>query len=237
MEPIHTNSPVIARALEYTQEVKRKRELEQQVAAKSENRSDEQHPNRVFFSQEAQIKLSEEKSHDVNRVEAVRVENKIKAAEQYSEAISQEIKKGAAVKSDDRKLRNERDQAARAKTAAAGKLLAAGNKEIQESADATRKSKADESAKAISVRDEAVKNIQERSIMVAAVRDINRRIKENDDMAEKTNTATTTKNKEDHQRSIDVTVENLKVDKARTARVRTETAKAVKMYGHVGKLP
>lgn len=236
MEPIHTNSPVIARALEYTQEVKRKQELEQQVAAKSANRSDEQHPNRVFFSQEAQIKLSEEKSHDVNRVEAVRVENKIKAAEQYSEAISQEIQKGAEIKSDDRKLRNERDHAARAKTAVAAKRLAAGNKEIQESADAARKSKADDNAKAISVRDQAVKNIQDRSIAVAAVRDINRRIKENDDMAEKANAATATRNKEDHQRSIDVTVVNLKVDKARTARVRAETEKAVRMYGRVGKL-
>lgn len=236
MEPIHTNSPVIARALEYTQEVKRKRELEQQVAAKSENRSDEQHPNRVFFSQEAQIRLSEEKSHDVNRVAEVRVANKLKASEQYSQAIRQEIQKAAEVKSDDRKLRNERDQSARAKTAAATKLLAASNKEIQESADAARKSKADQTAKAISARDEAVRNIQERSITVAAVRDINRRIKENDDMAEKANTATAARNKEDHQRSIDVTVENLKVDKARTARVRAETAKAVRMYGRVGKL-
>lgn len=236
MEPIHTNSPVAARALEYTQEVKRKRELEQQVAAKSENRSDEQHPNRVFFSQEAQIRLSEEKSHDVNRVAEVRVANKLKASEQYSQAVSQEIQKAAEIKSEDRKLRDDGDRAAQAKTATAAKVFAAGNKEIKESAEAARNVKADGIAKAIAEQTTAEKSFQARTNVAVVTRDISRRIKETDAISEKADAATAAKNKEDRKKSIDVAVENLKVDKARTELVRTETVKAVRMYGRVGKL-
>jgi len=236
MEQIRTNSPVTARALEYTQEVKRKREEEQQAAAKTENRPNEQHPNRVFFSQEAQIKLSEEKSHDVNQVEAVRISNKIKAAEQYSAAISQEIQKAAEIKSEDRKLRDDRERAAQVKTAAAAKKLATSNKEIKESADVARKAKADDTAKAIAARTETAKNLQVRTNAAVATRDINRRIKENDDILEKANMATTTQNIADHKKHVATTVETLRTYKATTERVRAETAKAVKMYDHVKKL-
>lgn len=236
MEPVHTNSPVIARAHDYIQEVKRKRAQEQQTAGKTENRTNEQHPNRVFFSQEAQIKLSEEKSHDVNRVEAVRVENKIKASEAYSQGIRQEIQKAAEIKADDRKLRDERFRTAQAKKAEATRQFLASSKEIKESAEFIRKQRADETAKALSDRAEAAKRMQERTNAAVATRDVDMRIKETNRIAEKNDIATAEKNIDASKRQVVGTIERGRKLRAVTDHTRAETEKAVKMYNRVNKL-
>ena len=235
MEPIHSNSPVTARALDYTQEAKRKRDQDQRAAARTENRSNEQHANQVSFSQAAQIKLSEEKSHDVNRVEEVRVATRIKAAEQYSQAISQEIRKGAESRTDDQRLRDSRERADQVKTDAAAKLAAAGSKETKETADAAEQARLSNTAKAFEERTIAAKDLLARTNAAVSTRDVNRRIKETNDVAEKENIASAARHIADNKRLGAATVEHARATKATTEKAHAETVKAVKMYSRLDK--
>jgi len=236
MEPVQANSPIAARAFEFNQEAKRKREAEQQAAAKTENRNNEQHPNRVFFSQEAQVKLSEEKTRDVNRVNEVRVDNNIKAAEKYSQAIRQEIKQAAEAKAEDRQLRQQRDidKRARANETTRQRNLTA--KQVKEADEFHRKAKADETERAIAERNRIAKELQEQKNLAAFNRDVNNRIKETNDIAEKANTATAVRNVDANKRQIAREIHNADVHKGNVARVREKTIKAVKMYEGMGKL-
>jgi len=236
MEPVQANTPIAARAFEFNQEAKRKREGEQQAAARTENRNNEQHPNRVFFSQEAQIKLSEEKTSDVNRVNQVRIDNNIKAAEKYSQAISQEIKQAAEAKAEDRQLRQQRDIDKRAKANEVTRQRNLTIKQVKESDEFHRKAKADETERAIAERNRIAKELQEQKNLAAFNRDVNNRIKETNDIAEKANTATAVKNIDESKRNIAKDIRNADANKANVARVQAKTAKAMKMYDGMGKL-
>jgi len=236
MEPVQANTPLAARAFEFNQEAKRKREAEQKAAAKTENLDNEQHPNRVFFSQEAQIKLSEEKTHDVNRVNQVRVDNNIRAAEKFSQAISQEIKQAAEIKAEDRQLRQRRDidKRARAEENLQQHKL---KLKVAEDADAAhRKAKADETERAISEQNRIAKDLQERKNLDAFNRDVNNRIKETNDIAEKANTATAVKNVDENKRNTAKDIHNADANKTNITRIQAKTAKAMKMYNGMGKL-
>ena len=236
MESVQANTPLAARAFEFNQEAKRKREAEQKAAAKTENRNNEQHPNRVFFSQEAQIKLSEEKTRDVNRVNEVRVDNNIRAAEKYSQAISQEIKQAADIKAEDRQLRQQRDIDKRARVAEATRQRNLTTKQVKEADDGHRKAKEVETERALAEQHRIAKSLQERRSLDAMTRDVNNRIKETNDIAEKADTVTAVKNIDQNRRNTAKAITNADAEKANTTRVQAKTAKAMKMYSGVGKL-
>ncbi|MFA7280754.1 MAG: hypothetical protein WC100_11725 [Sterolibacterium sp.] len=236
MEPVQANTPLAARAFEFNQEAKRRREAEQKAAAKTENRNNEQHPNRVSFSQEAQIKLSEEKTRDVNRVNEVRVDNNIRAAEKYSQAISQEIKQAADAKAEDRQLRQQRDSDKRARVAEATRQRDLTIKQVKEADDSHRKAKADETERALAEQNRIAKDLQDRKTLAAFTRDVNNRIKETNGIAEKANTATAVKNVDENKRNTAKDIHNADANKANIARVQAKTAKAMKMYNGMGKL-
>lgn len=236
MEPVQANTPLAARAFEFNQEAKRRREAEQKAAAKTENRNNEQHPNRVSFSQEAQIKLSEEKTRDVNRVNEVRVDNNIRAAEKYSQAISQEIKQAADAKAEDRQLRQQRDIDKRARANEATRQRNLTIKQVKEADDGHRKAKADETDRALAEQNRIAKDLQDRKTLAAFTRDVNNRIKETNSIAEKANTATAVKNVDENKRNTAKDIHNADANKANIARVQAKTAKAMKMYSGMGKL-
>jgi hypothetical protein len=133
-------------------------------------------------------------------------------------------------------LREDRDRIARGKAATAASRLEASNRKIQESADAARKLKADQTAKAIDAQTEEVKNIQARTNAAAAVLDNAKRIKASAAIDEKVNAAAAVQNFADGKKHLAAMTENYRINKAIDKRLQAENAKAVNMYDRVKKL-
>ncbi|MFA7270663.1 MAG: hypothetical protein WC073_15105 [Sterolibacterium sp.] len=236
MESVQTNSPVAARAFEYAQEAKRKREEDQQVAAKSENIAKEQHANQVAFSQAAQTRLSEEKTHDARLVHEVRVVDKLAASEAHSQVISLEKQKAAETRSENQKIRQDKDSAARANSAKLAKANAENDKQVEATAQTMQNARALAFDKASAEHAKAEKDLVVRTDAAYIARTIDKRNKDANALVEKENRASTANNFEKRNQDNKAAVDNVMKEKANTQRVRRETDKAIKMYQSMGKL-
>ncbi|MCX7177389.1 MAG: hypothetical protein NTX56_01035 [Proteobacteria bacterium] len=235
MDSIQTNSPVIARALDFKQEAKRRADEDLAAAAKTENKTRENHPNRVFFSQEAQIRLNEEKSQDTNRVEEVRVTSRTQASEKQSQAITQEIQKAVVVKAESRDLRQSRDHTAREKAALSRRAAAQDLKESEAAADAVKKNTASAITKALEVQARSAKEFSDKAIAAVVTRSLNDHTQQGNAAVEK-NTRTAVKNTEDNSRIDKAVNERVKTSRIKTEKTNTDTTKALNMYAHVSKM-
>lgn len=233
MESIPTNVPVLARAFDYAQEAKRQRELEQQAAAKTEKTPNEQPANRVTFSQEAQTRLNEEKTHIANQVQDVRDAAKLAAAEERGKAMREEYQKAAEARVEDRNLRMERDRVARAKTVVANKAVADNRRVVEKVAAATQKISAEATVKAIEQRGLKAEELKKLNQADDMTRTVKAQDKETNNLLEKQKAAVVVKNMQASKDEIQIATEQSKKVKTTNERVKTETAKAMKMYQHI----
>jgi len=233
MESIQTNHPVLARAQEFSQEAQRMRQLAQEAAAKIENPLKEQPANRVTFSQEAQTRLNEEKTHAANLVNDVRVAIKAAAAEERSHAMREEHLREVAARLEARDIRVEKDHIARDKAVVAEAVLADNREAVEKVAMATRKNTEAATERAIAQQTlNAEKFIAHRN-----ADDFNRtvsaKIKETSDLLGKQKQAVVVKNREVGKDNDAVAVDQTQKVKKLNERVKAETAKAMKMYQHI----
>lgn len=233
MESIHTNVPVLARAVDFVQEAKRKRVLEQQAAAKTEHTLDEQHANRVTFSQEAQTRLNEEKTHVANQVNEVREAIKAEAAEARGKAMAEAHREAVEARGEARQLREERDSVARLRTEAANKAVADNREAAEKIASTTQKISAEAIAKAIEQRAIKAEEFVERTRAEDTLRTINAQQKETSDLLEKQKARVVVENLDESKQNTEVAIKHSIKEKAINDRVKAETAKAVRMYRHV----
>lgn len=233
MESIQSNQPVVARAVEFNQEAKRLRELAQEAAAKIENPLREQPSIRVTFSQEAQTRLNEEKTHALNRVIEVRNAARTAAAEERSKAISEQRQKDAADRVEARDLRVERDHVARDKAIVADKALADNRELVEKVAKATHSIR--EAATARAIEQQALK--AEALVERRNADDFNRafvaKTRETSDLLEKQKRTVVVKNIQESAKNNEVAIAHSKKVKSINDRVKVETAKAMKMYKHI----
>lgn len=233
MESIQSTTSVLARASEYAQAAKRERELEQQAAAKTDNASNEQPANRVTFSQAAQTRLNEEKTHLANQVAEVRNAERAAAAEVRGKAMLQERNAAAEQRAEAAKLREEKDSDARLKAEAANDAAANKRRIAEATAGTVKKIKAESSARAI----EQQKSVAKDLITQDKTEDLNRTIqaqtKETADFLEKQKAAVVVKNRDEYAKDNQVAVEHLSKLKSITEHTKVETAKAMRMYQHI----
>lgn len=230
MESVNSNSPVLSRALEFAREAKRERDVDQHAAVKADNPAQEQHANQVSFSQAAQIKLSEEKTQDLNRVEAVRVENRTRADEQRSQAMDQQAARAAATRTENKQLRLAKDEAARANAAETAKAVAENDKVQQAFVEAAKQIKALETDKAIQADSKLVKEALDKTNVAVAERNLAAQKKVDDDTATKINADAALQSEFEHKKSNDSAAQNTGRNKAIDRRLKTELDEAVKMY-------
>jgi hypothetical protein len=235
MESIQTNS-VLARAFEFAQEAMRQRDLAQQAAAKTENIPKEQPANRVTFSQEAQTRLNEEKTHIANQVQEVRDAAKLAAAVEHSKAMREEHQRAVEARVEDRNLKTERDRAALVKAEIARKAVAGNRRVAEEVAAATEKVSKEATAKAIELRTIKADEVKKLNQAEDMSRTIKAQDRETSDLLEKQKSAVVVKNREASQDNIKIATEHSKKVKTTNERVKAETAKAMKMYQHVDTL-
>ncbi|MCX7175129.1 MAG: hypothetical protein NT159_14655 [Proteobacteria bacterium] len=233
MESIQTNSPVVARVFDYAQDAKRQRDLAEQASVKAEKTPNEQPANRVTFSQEAQTRLDEEKTHVANQVTEVRNAARLVLAEEHGKAVSEEHQKAAEARSEARQLREETDSVAQMKTVAANQAVADNRKVADESLSATKKKNADATVQAIELRSKQAKEIVGRTKVEDLTRTIKAQDKETSDLLEKQKAAVVVKNREAYATNNAVAVEHTKKVKGINDRAKAETDKAMKMYQHI----
>jgi len=233
MESIQTNHPVLARALEFSQEAQRMRQLAQEAAAKIENPLKEQPANRVTFSQEAQTRLNEEKTHAANLVNDVRVAIRAAAAEERSHAMREEHLREVAARLEARDIRVERDHVARDKAVVAEAVLADNREAVEKVAKATQAVNAVATEKALKQRAMKAAEFVERTKIDDFQRTVNAQMKETSDLQEKEKRAVVVKNMEASKDNDAVAVEQTQKVKKLNERVKAETAKAMKMYQHI----
>lgn len=232
MESIQVNS-VVARAFEYAQEAVRQRDLAQQAAAKTENIPKEQPANRVTFSQEAQTRLNEEKTHIANQVQEVRDAARLVLAEERGKAMREEHQRAVEARVEDRNLKMERDRVALAKTQAANKSIAENRRVAEEVAAATAKLSNEATVKAVeqrTIKAEEVKKLNQAEDMTRTIKAQDR---ETNDLLEKQKNAVVAKNKEASKDNFQIAMEHSRKVKTTNERIKTETTKAVKMYQHI----
>lgn len=233
MESIQTNVPVLARAFDFAQEAKRKRDLEQQAAAKTEHTLDEQHANRVTFSQEAQTRLNEEKTHVANQVNEVRDAIKLAAAEARGKAMSEERQRAVEARAEARQFREERDSVARLKTEVANKAVADNREAGEKTASAAQKISADAVVKAIEQRSIKAEEIVKRTKVEDSLRTINAQKRETSDLLEKQKARVVVDNLDESKKNTHVAIEHSRKEKVINDHVKAETAKAMRMYQHI----
>ncbi|TRZ98646.1 MAG: hypothetical protein D4R84_03425 [Rhodocyclaceae bacterium] len=233
MESIQTNHPVLARALEYSQEATRMRELAQEAAAKITNPLKEQPANRVTFSQEAQTRLNEEKTHAANLVKDVRDAVRAAAADERSHAMREEHRKEVEARVEARDLRVAREMIAREKAEGANKAVADNREAIERIAKATRTIDEVASEKAIEQQSSVATEFLERRNADDFNRAIDAKAKKTNDLLEKQKGAVVVKNMEASKENIEVAIEHSKKVKTVTERAKAETEKATRMYQHI----
>lgn len=247
MASIQSNNPVLARAIEFTQESKHKREVEQKAAAKVENSLNDDPANRVTFSQTAQIRLNEEKTHVANQVEEVRVASKIAAAEVRSKEIAQEHQKSVDARIEARETRVARDREAQDKTVALVKETAVNQKKSEDMANAAKKLLVAGIEKAATQHDIKTRQFFEKVNTDDLARTVKAQEKETSDLLEKSKKVVLTTNMHARAKETEVAVSNSRKLKAVTDhtkaetdhtkvitdKTKAETDKAMKMYHHV----
>lgn len=236
MESIQTNHPVLARAVEFSQEARRMRELAQEAAAKIENPLKEQPANRVTFSQEAQTRLNEEKTHATNLVKEVRIAARAAADEERSHAMREEHLRQVAARIEARDIRVERDHVAHDKAVVAEAALADTREAADKVAKATRKNTEAATMRAIDYQTEKAEQFIERRNADDFNRAFSVKTKETVDLLEKQKRVVVVKNMEASKESDAVTIEQSRKFKVLTERAKAETAKAMKMYQHIDKM-
>ena len=236
MEPIQTNNPVVARAYDFAQEAKHKRELEQETAAKTDNSLNEQFANRVTFSQEAQIRLNEEKTHVANEVNVVREAAKAAVAEERRQDIVKEHQQAVEARSEAQQLRQERDVVARERAVAANKVVAHNLKQGKETVEAVHKVNEKATANALELRAAIGKELKQKNKADDFNRTREAQAKETTTFLEKQKGAVIAKNKGETDKNNEVAVEHLQRLKALTARGKAEIDKATRMYQKVEKI-
>ncbi|MFA6314308.1 MAG: hypothetical protein WCV99_18935 [Sterolibacterium sp.] len=214
----------------------RQRDLAQQAAAKTENIPKEQPANRVTFSQEAQTRLNEEKTHIANQVQEVRDAAKLAAAVEHSKAMREEHQRAVEARVEDRNLKTERDRAALVKAEIARKAVAGNRRVAEEVAAATEKVSKEATAKAIELRTIKADEVKKLNQAEDMSRTIKAQDRETSDLLEKQKSAVVVKNREASQDNIKIATEHSKKVKTTNERVKAETAKAMKMYQHVDTL-
>jgi len=233
MESIQTNHPVLARAQEFSQEVRRQRELAQEAAAKVDIPLKQEPAIRVTFSQEAQTRLNEEKTHDLNVVQQVRVAERAAAAEERSKAMRDEHQKAVEERVAALDARVERDHIAKDKAVVADKLLADRREAVEKVAKATRKISEASTERAIQQQNLKAAEFIERRNAVDFDRTFVAKTKETSDLLEKQKRAVVVKNMHESRTNDAVAVEQMQKFKKINERVKAETAKATKMYEHI----
>jgi len=233
MEPIQTNHPVLARALEFSQEATRQRQLAQEAAAKVENPLKEQPANRVTFSQEAQTRLNEEKTHAANLVNEVRVAVKAAAAEERSHAMREEHLRQVEARNEARDIRIEREHLARDKAIAAEAVVADNREAAEKVAKATRRNSEAATERAIAQQNLKAEAFIERRNADDFNRAFSAKTKETSDLLVKQKQAVIVKNREEGKENDAVAIDLTQKVKKLNERVKAETAKATKMYQHI----
>jgi len=227
---------VVARAFDFAQEAKRQREEQQQVAVKIESPPKEPPVNRVNFSQAAQTRLTEEKSHVANQVEQVRIAKKAAAADEASRARKKEYLETVEIRAEARKIRADQDRDAQVKTAVAVKVAANTHRVVEASASAARKVEAETATRVIEVRARQADEAAERTTKIEKGRIFAAQAKEATGSLEKSNRAVAVENRAVNIKNNRVAVEHVVKLKVANERSKAETAKAVKMYQHVKSL-
>lgn len=233
MESVQANIPVLARAFDYAQEAKRQRELELQAAARTENTLNEQPANRVTFSQAAQTRLNEEKTHIANQATEVRNAERAAAAEERSKVMLQQHLEGVEKRAAAEKLREERDSAARLQTEVANKTVANTRKVMEKTANAAHRIREDATANAIEQRTLKSKELVGLAKAEDSSRTLEAQQKETNQFLEKQKRTVVVKNREENAENNAVAIEHSKKVKAATEHSKAETAKAMKMYQRI----
>lgn len=223
------------RTLDFTQSVKRKREEQQEAAAKAkaEGAPAAQPANQVNFSQAAQIRLSQELSQETNRVQAIRVENNTKAVEAYSESLRQEAKKAVEIKNEDRKLKAQREIVREAKAEAAAQSARNLKEEIQKIAALDMKRETEETAKGVEKYANLAREAERRTSAIIVSRGIERQADTKKRLDDKVAAEETANNAALTKRLSDHAAEAFKETKALNERARIDAEKALKIYTRV----
>ncbi|MDD5175925.1 MAG: hypothetical protein PHQ05_05840 [Sterolibacterium sp.] len=238
MESINSNSAtsLAARIQDFTQSAKREREEKQQAAdkaAKVERPTAIQHVNQVSFSQEAQIKLSQEMSQDANRVQEVRVADNAKAAEEYSRALRQEADKRTQSRIEAGKARVEKDKVEETRSNAALKFAREGKRIAEESAAADKMQREDARAKALSEHSKALRDADLRTQAIVVARGLERESLEKARLDEKMRNDETVKNIAFTRKVNEDAGVRMRENKAANEQDRVKAAKALKMYNKI----
>jgi len=187
----------------------------------------------VTFSQEAQTRLNEEKTHATNLVNEVRIAVRAVAAEERSQTMRAEHQKAVEARVEARDLRAERDHIARDKAVVANKVAADNQEAVDKVAKATQTADAIATEKALEQRSSKAAEFVERTKADDFQRFVNGETKKTGDLLEKQKRAVVVKNMEVSKDNDAVAVEQTQKVKKLNERVKAETAKAMKMYQHI----